>query len=137
VLPCTFGFPQYDISEVVNPAGEEELQAQLDELNETRNLLLAYRLLHYNDKIPNIKLCVYTHTFINECIYTYYMSSYGIYGEHSQEKCPLYNEEHRKYLLRVAPTIEKKAQEYNVKMLHQFHSALEHTFLWMRNRRGR
>jgi hypothetical protein len=37
-------------------AGEEELQAQLDELNETRNLLLAYRLLHYNDKIPNIKL---------------------------------------------------------------------------------
>jgi hypothetical protein len=55
-LPCTFGFPKYDITEVANPAGEEEFQMQLDELNETRNLLLAYRLLHYNDKIPNIKL---------------------------------------------------------------------------------
>jgi hypothetical protein len=59
------------------------------------------------------------------------MALYGIYGEHTQEACPLYNEENRKYLLRIAPTIEKNAQEYNVKMLHQFHSALEHTFLWI------
>ena len=55
-LPCLYGFPQYDISEVANPAGEEEYQSLLDELNETRNLLLMYRLLHFNDKIPNIKL---------------------------------------------------------------------------------
>jgi hypothetical protein len=55
-LSCVYGFPQYDISEVVNPAGENEHQDLLNELNETRNLLLVYRLLHYNDKIPNIQL---------------------------------------------------------------------------------
>jgi hypothetical protein len=55
-LPCYYGFPKYDISEVVNPAGEEEYQQLLDELLETRNLLLLYRLLHFKDKIPDIKL---------------------------------------------------------------------------------
>jgi hypothetical protein len=55
-IPCLYGFPQYDISEVVNPAGEEGYQNLLDELNEVRNLLFAYRLLHFNDKIPNIEL---------------------------------------------------------------------------------
>jgi hypothetical protein len=55
-IPCLYGFPQYDISEVVNPAGEERYQSLLDELGETRNLLFVYRLLHFNDKIPNIEL---------------------------------------------------------------------------------
>jgi Bifunctional DNA primase/polymerase, N-terminal len=55
-LPCVYGSPKYDISEVVNPAGEEEYQQLLDELLETRNALLVYRLLHFKDKIPNIKL---------------------------------------------------------------------------------
>jgi hypothetical protein len=53
---CTFGIPQYDISEVVNPAGETEFQELLDELNEVRNILLMYRLQHYSDPIPNINL---------------------------------------------------------------------------------
>jgi hypothetical protein len=55
-LPCVYGFPQFDISEIVNPAGEEEYQHLLDELLEVRNSLLVYRLLHFKDKIPNIKL---------------------------------------------------------------------------------
>lgn len=55
-LSCVYGFPQYDISEVVNPAGEDEYQDLLNEVNETRNLLLVYRLLHFKDKIPNIQL---------------------------------------------------------------------------------
>lgn len=55
-LSCVYGFPQYDISEVVNPAGDDEYQDLLNELNETRNLLLVYRLLHFKDKIPNIQL---------------------------------------------------------------------------------
>jgi hypothetical protein len=59
------------------------------------------------------------------------MDLYGIYGEHTQEACPLYNDENRKYLLRTVPSMDKNAQKYNVKMLHQFHSALEHTFLWI------
>ena len=59
------------------------------------------------------------------------MGLYGIYGQHTQEACPLYNDASRKYLLKTAPTIEKNAQKYNVQLLHQFHSALEHTFLWI------
>jgi hypothetical protein len=53
---CSYGIPEYDISEVVNPAGEQEFQDLLDELNDTRNRLLIYRLMHYADPIPNIKL---------------------------------------------------------------------------------
>ena len=56
VLPCVYGSPKYDISEVANPAGEEEYQQLLDELLDTRNTLLVYRLLHFKDKIPDIKL---------------------------------------------------------------------------------
>jgi hypothetical protein len=55
-MSCYYGDPKEDIAEVVNPAGEEEFQELLKELNETRNLLMAYRLLHFNDKIPDIKL---------------------------------------------------------------------------------
>jgi hypothetical protein len=39
--------------------------------------------------------------------------------------------ESREYLLSRAPDIEKNAQKYGVKILHQFHSGLEHTFLWV------
>jgi len=34
-------------------------------------------------------------------------------------------------LLRGAPTLEKRAEKIGVKILHQFHSGLEHTFLWV------
>ena len=55
-LYCSDGDSKYDIAEVVSAEGEEELQPLLDELNETHNLLFAYRLLHFHDVIPNIKL---------------------------------------------------------------------------------
>jgi hypothetical protein len=55
-LQCSSGDPDKDIAEVTNPAGEEEFQHLLDELNEMRNLLLVCRLLHFNEKIPDIKL---------------------------------------------------------------------------------
>lgn len=55
-LKCTYGFPQYDISEVANPAGVDDFQEQLNELNDLRNRLLIFRLLHYNDKIEDLKL---------------------------------------------------------------------------------
>ena len=55
-IPCVYGFPENDISEVANPAGEEEFQYLLDELLETRNKLLIYRLQHHHEKIPNIKI---------------------------------------------------------------------------------
>jgi hypothetical protein len=55
-LQCSFGDPEQDIAEVANPAGADEFQHLLDELNEMRNLLLACRLLHFTEKIPDIKL---------------------------------------------------------------------------------
>ena len=55
-LKCVAGFPDYDISEVVDPGDDEELGLH-DELVELRNLIFCYcRLLHYKDRIPNIKL---------------------------------------------------------------------------------
>jgi hypothetical protein len=59
------------------------------------------------------------------------MDSYGIYGTHTQEACPLYNDESRKYLLSAAPTMREDAEKYNINILNQFHSGLEHTFLWV------
>jgi Domain of unknown function (DUF3303) len=59
------------------------------------------------------------------------MGLYGIYGTHTQEACPLYNDENRKYLLRAASTMAKDAEKSNVNILNQFHSGLEHTFLWV------
>jgi hypothetical protein len=64
------------------------------------------------------------------CIYKYLMAL-GIYGEHAQEACPLYNEQNKKFLLANVPGQEKNAQRHNVKILHQYHSALEHTSLWV------
>jgi hypothetical protein len=56
-LKCTPGFPDYDISEVIDPGDDENLQLLLDELVELRNLIFCYcRLLHYKDKIHDIKL---------------------------------------------------------------------------------
>jgi hypothetical protein len=55
-IPCVYGFPKYDISEVVNPAGDDEFQYLLDELLEARNKLLIYRLQHHHERIPNIKV---------------------------------------------------------------------------------
>ena len=57
------------------------------------------------------------------------MALYGIYGEHTQAACPLYNKETRQEAL--SWTLEKGAEKMGVKILHQFHSGLEHTFLWV------
>lgn len=56
VLKCIYGFPQHDIMEVANPMGEKNHIDLLQELEKTRNLLLAYRLLHHNQKFPDIQL---------------------------------------------------------------------------------
>ena len=56
-LLCSAGLPQFDILEVTNPAGDDKLQRLLDELYGVRKTLFCYcRLLHHNDKIPDIKL---------------------------------------------------------------------------------
>jgi len=52
---CFAGNPPCDISEIVNPAGDQENQKLLDELLEFRNILLIYKLLHFHEPIPDIK----------------------------------------------------------------------------------
>jgi hypothetical protein len=59
VIKCLPGFPKHDISEVTDPAGAGEYQDLLDELNEVRKLLFCYRLVHFKDAIPNIKLNIH------------------------------------------------------------------------------
>jgi hypothetical protein len=56
VIKCLPGFPAFDISEIMDPAGDEEYTGLLKELNEFRNLMFCFRLIHFKDKIPNINL---------------------------------------------------------------------------------
>lgn len=61
------------------------------------------------------------------------MSLYGIYGSHTVEACPVNNLENAKRLVSFAesdPTpFLSKYQINNV--LGQYHSAFEHTFIWI------
>ncbi len=56
---------------------------------------------------------------------------YGIYGSHTTEACPLFNEENRKLLLQVASTFEKDANARGIRVVSMYHSGLEHTFEWI------
>jgi hypothetical protein len=53
------------------------------------------------------------------------------YTEFTENILTLYNEQNRKFLLADVPSQEENGQRYNVKILHRYHSALEHTFLWV------
>ena len=53
---CIRGEPAYDITEILNPAGDNEFAELLEELDSSRKLLFAFRLLHYHDPLPNIEL---------------------------------------------------------------------------------
>lgn len=50
------GDPQYIISEIVDNAGDPENARIMQELAKLRKLLFAYRLLHYSEPIPDIKI---------------------------------------------------------------------------------
>jgi hypothetical protein len=56
VLHCSTGFPEYNIKEVNSPAGDQTYENLLAELEHVRKILLMYRLLHYFDGLPNIKV---------------------------------------------------------------------------------
>ncbi len=57
--------------------------------------------------------------------------TYGIYGTHTTEACPLFNEENKNLLLEVASTFEKDATAKGIKIISMYHSGLEHTFEWI------
>jgi len=61
------------------------------------------------------------------------MALYGIYGKHTPERCPWLNEEIGKMVMEYPDDIiSKMGKKYKMnKVVGQFHSALEHTFLWI------
>ena len=59
------------------------------------------------------------------------MGLFGIYGSHTTESCPWNNAETRKLVLEKGPKMIEEASKLNIKIINQYHSALEHTFLWV------
>jgi hypothetical protein len=57
-IKCTPGTPSYDISEITNDAGDVEHKKLYREIEDLRKHLLVYRILHYDDQIPDIELSI-------------------------------------------------------------------------------
>jgi hypothetical protein len=57
-IKCSPGSPPYDISEVINDAGDLTHKKLFREINDLRNLLLVYRILHYDDQIHDMDLSI-------------------------------------------------------------------------------
>ena len=61
------------------------------------------------------------------------MALFGIDGIHTTEACPLNNSDSAKIILKAENfNLNEISQKYKInKILGQYHSALEHTFLWI------
>ena len=61
------------------------------------------------------------------------MALYGVYGSHVVEACPLNNREIAEKVAAFAGSdIAGAARKYKInRILGQYHSALEHTFIWI------
>lgn len=57
----------------------------------------------------------------------------GIYGSHTPETCPIYVEKYARVFVEIAALDpEEVAETYGIRRIEaQYHSALEHTFLWI------
>ena len=54
-IKCYDGIPKYDIAEVISPAGDQEYQQLLDQIEHMRNLLFIHRLIHWFEPISAVK----------------------------------------------------------------------------------
>ena len=59
------------------------------------------------------------------------MALYGVYGSHTTEACPLNNQQNRQAVIQGGPKFKDIAEQAGVKVVSQYHSGLEHTFLWV------
>jgi hypothetical protein len=62
------------------------------------------------------------------------MGIFGIYGIHTVEACPMNNPDSAKAVMQMSSRINEKRLLENHKInriLGQYHSALEHTFVWI------
>ena len=58
---------------------------------------------------------------------------YGVSGSHTTEACPLNNDDNAKAVIAAEGiNLEEIGSKYRIsKIVGQYHSALEHTFLWL------
>lgn len=58
---------------------------------------------------------------------------YGIYGSHTPETCPIYVAKYASVFVDIAEyDPEQMAEAYGIRRIEaRYHSALEHTFLWI------
>lgn len=59
------------------------------------------------------------------------MGLYGIFGSHSPEGCPLNNSENRNLVIKMDEQLASVTEKTKVRIQQQYHSGLEHTFLWI------
>jgi len=61
------------------------------------------------------------------------MALYGIYGRHEIDSCPITNSKNREMMIKIGrrDMKEVRANHKINKIIGRFHSALEHTFLWI------
>jgi hypothetical protein len=57
-IKCYDGIPKYDIAEVITPAGEQEYQQLLDQIEHMRNLLFTHRQIHWFEPVPAVKIAL-------------------------------------------------------------------------------
>jgi len=59
------------------------------------------------------------------------MALFGLYGKHTVNGCPLNNKESAAKLTEIQNAMEN-LKDYQInKVLGQYHSSLEHTFVWI------
>ena len=61
------------------------------------------------------------------------MALYGIYGRHEIDACPINNSKNRQLMVKIGKRDMKQVcSDFKInKIVGRFHSALEHTFLWI------
>jgi hypothetical protein len=59
------------------------------------------------------------------------MVLYGVFGSHTTQECPLNNSVTRKLVIEISEKLPELARKNYVDLKEQFHSALEHNFLWI------
>ena len=57
-IKCSLGNPEADMSEVINDAGDLKHQKLFREIEDLRKLLLIFRMIHYDDDIPDVQLSI-------------------------------------------------------------------------------
>jgi len=59
------------------------------------------------------------------------MTLYGIYGSHTIADCPINKKENRQIVYKAQEGLGKLAESMGMQLIAQYHSNLEHTWIWI------